>query len=74
MNQTDIKVGDKYGLDELPENQMNKSGKLEWVSDDVLALAHDGKLYEFTMAVECECVMNVSEEDGSVEVLEGERQ
>jgi len=74
MSDQEINAGEKYSLDELPGNQMNNSGKLEWVDDDLLALAANGKLYEFEMAVECTCVLDVDEDDGSVTVLEGERQ
>lgn len=43
--------GETYAIDELPENQMNNSGKLEWVNDNTLALAlgeeHDYQVVEF---------------------------
>ena len=70
---TDIEVGDRYLPDELPESDMNNSGKLEWVGDDVLALAVDGTLYEFRMAVECTSISKI-QADGEIDVIDGELQ
>lgn len=68
---TDINVGGRYVSEELPENEMNNSGKLEWVSDDILALSNDGYLYEFKMAVECTSIAEF-DENGELNVIEGE--
>lgn len=70
MTDGEIEVGERYLPDELPENDMNNSGKLEWVGDDLLALATGGITYEFRMAVECTAIVDTS--DGEVTVLEGE--
>lgn len=35
--------GEEYSLDELPENQMTNSGKLEWVDDKTLALVTEDR-------------------------------
>ena len=67
----DIDVGERYSLEQLPENDMNNSGKVEWVGDDILALAVNGKLYEFKMAVECTSISRI-DNDGEIEVLDGE--
>ena len=67
----DIKVGERYVPDELPDNDMDPHGNLEWVSDDVLSLAHDGKIYEFKMAVECTAIAEITE-DGRFNTIDGE--
>ena len=66
-----IELGEKYLPDELPDNDMNNSGELEWVGDDIIALAVDGKVYEFKMAVECTSISKIKP-DGEIEVLDGE--
>jgi hypothetical protein len=71
MTDTEIEVGERYLPDELPENDMNSSGKVEWVGDDLFALAVDGKTYEFKMVLECTGIVDTS--GGEVTVLEGER-
>lgn len=38
-----FKEGEVYRIDELPDNQMNKSGKLEWVDDEQLALCTEDR-------------------------------
>lgn len=66
---TVIEHGELYTLDQLPENKMNHSGNLEWVNDDTLALATDGMVYEFEMAVKCVRVAETGE-NGEMNVIE----
>ena len=72
---TEFDVGETYSLDELPENVINGNGKLEWLDDNLLALAlPDGRQIEFEMAVECTCVWQLDQETGEIEdVLKGEK-
>lgn len=72
MTDTQIRVGEIYAADELPDNDTNNSGKPEWVGDNLIAVAHDGALYEFAMAFECTAVYNVTD-DGDMELIEGEK-
>jgi hypothetical protein len=70
MSDMEFEIGEMYRTDELPENVMNKSGKLEWVSDNVLALAlDDGRLIEFEMAVECTTIAEI-DSDGQRHEIE----
>lgn len=43
---TEFKEGEEYALDELPENDMNNSGNLEWVGDETLVLVHNNQHVE----------------------------
>jgi hypothetical protein len=72
MSDDTIEVGEIYSLDELPDNEMHNSGKVEMVGDGKLALEHNGKMYEFQIAAECTAVTKY--EDGEVIVLDGEPQ
>lgn len=42
-----VQLGELYRFSELPDNQMNNSGNLEWVADEYAALVHDNVSYEF---------------------------
>lgn len=66
---TKIELGELYELDELPDNQMNNSGNLEWVADNTLALAVDGMIYEFEMAAKCKRVAETGD-NGEMNVIE----
>ena len=68
---SDIEVGERYVPEELPENQMNQSGKLEWVDDDVFALVCANMIFEFKFAVECTGFGEITDE-GEIVELEGE--
>jgi hypothetical protein len=71
----EFEVGETYSLDELPENVMNHSGDLEYLSDNLYGIAlPDGRQIEFEMAVECTCVWQLDKETGELdEVLKGEK-
>lgn len=69
MDDPELEVGERYALDELPENDLNKSGNLEWVGDNLLVLNSDGVVYEFEMAVECTAIKKLNE-DGSTDLVE----
>ena len=43
----EIQLGELYRPEELPENEMNHSGKPEWVADEYAAIVLDGDSYEF---------------------------
>ena len=62
-------LGETYSLDELPENEMNQSGNIEWVSDDTLALISDGTAYEFKMAAECTLIGEIGK-NGEMRVID----
>lgn len=66
---SEIELGELYEIDELPDNKMNKSGKLEWVADDTLALATGRMIYEFEMAVKCVRIAETTE-TGEMHVIE----
>lgn len=56
-DETGFEAGELYRLDELPENQMDPDGRVEWVGDDLLAVkVENGPMLEFRMAVECTAV------------------
>lgn len=67
-----FEVGERYNPDELPENEMNNSGNVEWVGADLFALKlSDGRMVEFKMALECTAVYEM--DDGDIgEVIDGE--
>lgn len=63
----EFEEGELYEVDELPDNKMNKSGNLEWVDDNTLALAtetdnEETMLLEFEFShVRCTDVSYVTE-------------
>jgi hypothetical protein len=70
---TSLMAGCLYTADELPENQMNNSGKLEGVGYNLLALAtEDGIMAEFKHAYECTAVYKMDDDGGVGEVLSGD--
>lgn len=63
--ETEIGVGDTVPMDELPDNQMNVSGDLEWLGDGVMVLSHDDIVYEFTFThVTCIAVRKMDMDTG----------
>lgn len=71
---TEFEEGEHYEIDELPENETNKSGKLEWVGDETLALVtNDGQMVEFWWShVECTDVKYVDRDTGGIHDTRGE--
>jgi hypothetical protein len=65
-------VGDHYDPEELPDNEMNQSGKVENVGTDLFALAlPDGRMVEFKLALKCTAVYKM--EDGEItDIIEGD--
>ncbi len=64
----DFETGEHYQIDELPDNELNHSGNLEWVGDDTLVLVHDGKQVEFKFSkVQCKDIKYITEDGDLVE-------
>lgn len=47
MTEPEFVEGESYAIDDLPDNDMNKSGELEWVGDGKLGFTHDEVVVTF---------------------------
>jgi len=58
---SDLELGEVYEPDELPENQVLSSGKLEQWDKDTFVLVIDGVTYEFEQLFRCKAVAEQDE-------------
>jgi len=74
MTDPDFEAGERYTVDELPQNQLKGSSQPEFLGDDLFALVtEDGVTIEFRRAYEVTCVYEIDEDGEIGDVHSGEK-